>query len=884
MTDDMDLEDSNSEASIGNSAEDSDSEQTKPKKLPRKLSTEPEKKRGRGRPRKYPTKEPEPKPDVPKRPRGRPRKYPREPPDETPPTNKSELTSDNESSLNESINESFTDQSSFSPKALKAEQMDIDSSSSSDKDSDHSEDPPASPIEHPTPPKRGRGRPRKYQKTDSQSTPIDKEPEPDTPPVAKRGRGRPRKYPIEPGSETPPKPPKKSKNKLTKRTIRTRSSIADDSEEKSDEKSESKTDEKSEKETRASKSDQKSHKSESSSKREPAKKKKPPKKSKPPKKPTIVAFRRFALPNHSDESDAESESDRVVLDDSEEESSLFHAFEDEHISHTSKQFPLRKTELTRANRALEKRNKLNQILTERHFDSGSLRVFELQFKEALQTFLPQANQIFYAQNRVLVCPTCFRAICHAHCPLASYMEKVQDLLAWMVKSSWNPKKPYVGFEHLFLEESVKIHEEYSERLKSFLENFSERTEIVNGTVTHQQLLETFEFIQPLLGYVLRKLRIKEIRPVRLQKALDRLLRMEFDQVKSDDSHLLEKIAKALFWVQSSNLELGQIWTELPGLSSDDLLARFPDADSRLRTFVEFTKLLSSVTLKLTSPQDSETEAFLNSDDWGLNLKFIEQGSASPETNPKGIGMFCYISSRQSPATIAKTLLKRLRKDFELDIEKQSICDSSEEIAAYSGSDSGQEHQILCVADNWTERQVHLFVRVISPENLKIEHLTRGEVKKYFRGSEEIDENFAVLPYNHQFTTIADGLRLSILTGDDSDSLYPSTVIKGSKDDEEVIRCVMTWCKNFELHQNGPTIQLLAVKKPYRRQGIATALLQWIEQDFLAFWLPKAKQFFLYASYVVAGHDFFLKNGFDFCDYYHEEMVKTVVRSKDKLTK
>lgn len=97
--------------------------------------------------------------------------------------------------------------------------------------------------------------------------------------------------------------------------------------------------------------------------------------------------------------------------------------------------------------------------------------------------------------------------------------------------------------------------------------------------------------------------------------------------------------------------------------------------------------------------------------------------------------------------------------------------------------------------------------------------------------------------------------------------------------------------------NGPTIEVLAVKKPYRGQSIGKAFIHWLVRilnsfvlfilhltlivikldNYLKFWKPAAGCIYLYASFITNGHQFFEKMGFSFYDQFNEEACKRFVR-------
>jgi hypothetical protein len=48
---------------------------------------------------------------------------------------------------------------------------------------------------------------------------------------------------------------------------------------------------------------------------------------------------------------------------------------------------------------------------------------------------------------------------------------------------------------------------------------------------------------------------------------------------------------------------------------------------------------------------------------------------------------------------------------------------------------------------------------------------------------------------------------------------------------------------------------------------------------LSFWKPKASSIEVFVSYVTNAHGFFIKNGYEFYDFFNEEAKKTIFRPK-----
>jgi len=252
-----------------------------------------------------------------------------------------------------------------------------------------------------------------------------------------------------------------------------------------------------------------------------------------------------------------------------------------------------------------------------------------------------------------------------------------------------------------------------------------------------------------------------------------------------------------------------------------------------------------------------------------------------------------VTPRQSPPTIARTILRRLEKELELLVDEQEngATEGDRVIASFFATSKSGGTRINCTADNWAgNKNVHLFIRITSDDLSNVVDTFKREIGMLFR-LDDIEKHLTILYYT-QVRDRMDDVELEFTTGEaepeGSDSFqvspviqYPSTLCVGRRDGEEVVRMLLTYSHNMETFVNGPTIQYLAVKKPHRQQKLASRLIHYLESRFLRFWKPHAREYQLYASYVTNAHDFFLKQDFHFYDYFWEECVKDVDRAKFK---
>jgi len=822
-------------------------------------------KRGRGRP-------PKPKPDLkdsgadsstdpdpPKRPRGRPRKSGSNSQPSSPVVSKKKKDSSEATrrTLRDRTKKSSDIDDHLDDSSEDAEpELDLSSSSSS-----NDEDP--SPVVV----KRGRGRPRKRPLNEIQPTTTSAEP------AVKRGRGRPKKIQKSSSEQVIASP---TKIKLPRGRPRKYDRISG---------------------TKLANSE---HSGEPTSLKSTPGSSKLQKKLKHQQDDAKIASR-----SHPDSPVSFEDSDAVYLSDSEEELGFFTDSSNPNSPQLSKAVksngqtrscttPSRFKQFSRENRVYSMNTNKVLIPEERveclSSNQGSklksLSSKQQQIFYALKAYLPSIDLIKHTNSLEILCPACSGRTCHRYCRLQLLMELIRSTLDWMQTNDW-PNLPELSANDL--EFPSRFQESIQEFQKSlgeldFPSKWSEYASGSNGEIP--ELLKKYHSI---FVYFARKLRISQIHSIRFQKALFRLERFQFSLMNLDDIELLYKLVFLVAQVDDSSVDIYQAWSELPRSDEDELPERVKNHP--LKVLLDFLDELQTIQSRQTKNQISLDRSDASEEQlrdlWGINLQYVENASYLPKADENKCALYCCVVSRQEPSHVARTLLKRLDKDMSLDCEEhdESVSAHGQQIAAYSALDSRSGDRITCTADNWAgKNDIHLFIRIESSNVSRVVDLIQKEISKQFR-LDDAEKYIAVLRYNHFETDVGD-LHLSVTTGEGELSSSspdvaknPSTLCVATKNGEEVLRCLLTYSHNFETYVNGPTIQILSVNSAYRNSSIGSTFLQWLETDFLSFWKPKAPSIDVFISYVTNAHGFFVKNGYEFYDFFNEEARKTIRRPK-----
>ena len=454
------------------------------------------------------------------------------------------------------------------------------------------------------------------------------------------------------------------------------------------------------------------------------------------------------------------------------------------------------------------------------------------------------------------------------------------------------------------------------------------------------IINIMDEFTPVLVYMASKLRIYEVRYTRLQRAIYRFLFLLFDEMTEDDARLTLKYCRTLLSLDSGNdVEIiwekarieGEIKGKNPSLERLCLFAR------RIFEYIQSQKQQNNIKNKNIDnnnnsnidnnnsnnnidnnnnnnnnnlnnnlnnrPMDENgwidydsVPSVSKNDDWGINLQYVEGCSPNPVEDDKKVSLFCVVPSRQLPQAFIKQVTRGLKSDhYTLDISEVADAIDETRIQCFCiAKNEETQTEIFLRADNWASYDIHLFIRISAVSVQPIQEMLISEIKKHFRGHEDIEEHVSILPHN-KFTRVMNvtnddddqlqALQLQIVTGEDSANYNPSTSISASLDDGTVVlKALISWFNNTETLTNGPTIQYICVKKSHRNQRLASKFIQWFENYLNEIWMPKAKKITYYATFICSAHAFFEKNGFTIIDFYREEGEKTLHRSSPSTSK
>lgn len=515
---------------------------------------------------------------------------------------------------------------------------------------------------------------------------------------------------------------------------------------------------------------------------------------------------------------------------------------------------------------------------------------EIQFLNALQCYLPNISILkIVPDTNDLLCPSCSRRICHSFCSLFEIMKNVHDTKTWMENVSWCETnftitlqpEPKIWEERIinFFKKDIKLEN----KSKFYLEN----TSVIQIITANAVKLWCFT----------QNLNVKDVHRARLQRSIHRLLTFSFDCMTCDDFCLAMKLCKLLLLFvsesdsKSQNLsQLNEFWKKVNISPTSDIKTNTSDVNiiSLVKLFSFTRDLFYSFGLPHKNSSSSSSSSSSNDislytkeqkeDIWGINFKYVENATDQPLVNDKKCALYCIVSSKNDPETILVSLLRKIIRAIPLNMKKISsnINDKQQQLVEYLLTDTNDETQITCVADNWLQcNQIHLYLKITSTDIPEKISLLKKEISKNFHFTTSIEKHLSVLHFTEYEKNI-DGINYKFSTGDgtifgsEEISKFPSTLCIGIKDNEEISRCLLTYSHNEETMVHGPTIQYIAVKNSYRNQGYASKLLNVIKFDFLSFWTPDCDSFILFASNIVSAHNFFRKQNFQFYDHFQEE--------------
>ena len=501
----------------------------------------------------------------------------------------------------------------------------------------------------------------------------------------------------------------------------------------------------------------------------------------------------------------------------------------------------------------------------------------------------------------LICQACGNEICHKFCPLRFIMHEIKSTFYWFSQIHWNPDKNekfsllhHDKIDHLFLSKEEKQNNlilflndnKFTSKYAPAPKEASDETlieaspvstenpfweNLKNSSKDQEELISIISQFSEYLKYIAQKIRVKQVHLVRFQRALFRFINFDFNNFTYQDSRLIYKLIRAFSETHNKSNEIDEVWKKAVRLQDEKKSnkstptkessekskenAEKNSENTEIEKLKEFAKELFSFyeqkNTKFVKNYDYSTEAVLPaskySNPWGINEEFVEfLSSANPKENNEKLGLLCLIPSRHTPIMIIKNIFKCLRKDYDLTV--QEILEQEKENRqiivqkAFGSNKNSDNISVVCRADNWADYDIHLFIEIHSKSDpIIIGNLIRSEIKKYYRGQDEIDKFVSFLPYETTSTHVTDPhpsngdsestIELTVTTGNSpSDlSLYslPSTLIVGKKNDLVIMKCLMTWCGNDETYTNGPTIQFISVHQDYRHKGYGSALINWI---------------------------------------------------------
>ena len=617
------------------------------------------------------------------------------------------------------------------------------------------------------------------------------------------------------------------------------------------------------------------------------KKKGPPKKrGRPPKSATLTQPINPTIDDHNYDSDIYSNEESDV----EEEKLYF--YEEKDIVNQLK--PLNNLDLNQKNQLKDKRL-LTKIVDEKIIEINKKQGYnnndEIIYFKSIECYLSDLENIKMNEKRELLCPSCALKNCHKFCSYKEVMVEIKDTVSWLIELNTEFPHDHTEFSQKLqqkLREATnsesqpsteivaKNFEKLYEKLKNNILKPKWQQKIENFNARMKREIEAHCNIIKKFGekFVSTSQELHSIGNsiLKLQKSLYKYLKHHYVKMTKEDCLNLVRLCKLLLLLSESEHSALEAWNNLNflPLPSEDLenfnLFLFQEHIMdlyRILCFIEKHERTQSE----NQPQNG-TEAFLASERAEKSLtaaeleekaelkemllkKYSESLSASPQPPENTVAIYFTFLSRNEPAAVVKNLFHRLERELNLQIVHRSVSeqsrDAKQHVQVFAAEKKINGCKIACLADNHGDEAnpFHLLIKLYSLDLTPHLDIIKNEIKRQFR-LDSLDEYLSVIEYK-QFEAQWNNIQLNIITrelpvvlSDPSSSSFPlpvhsqvpSTLFIGSKDGEEILRCILNYSFYHESNVSGPTIQYIHIPSRYRNQHYASSFIHWLVCPFL----------------------------------------------------